>query len=118
MQITNQLYQFSDRKSLLLATGKQQARIYYCFDGTVEEIDFFKEPKPRYSDREGQFMRSGRGMVMGTGSVYEAQDDVATRYFLHHLAERVKEAVHELADHEVSGHRRRRCCGIRISQTK
>jgi len=75
MKISQNLPQFAGEHVLLVVTGRQEAEFYRAGDGEVEKVAAFKVETPKYSDREGHFKTRGRGMVLASGAVYEAQKE-------------------------------------------
>ncbi|MBI2023531.1 host attachment protein [Candidatus Giovannonibacteria bacterium] len=93
MKIPQDLPQFADKKTLFIVTSGQAGLLFELFSGKLAKIAEFKEDPVVYSDREGFFMRSGHGMVMSTGSVYESKKFMAENRFLKMLHKEVKRAM-------------------------
>lgn len=55
---------------MLLVMGRQAGVLYRATDGTIEEVDRFFVPTPKFSDNEGFFRARGD---MYSGSVRESQ---------------------------------------------
>ncbi len=90
MQISQKLPQF-EKKSLIITAGRRAADIYFAFQGKIEKIDSIKVETPKYSDKEGFFVRMGKGRVWGRGSVLEDQNEETDRKFLKELKEKTEE---------------------------
>jgi hypothetical protein len=90
MKIPRQFQQFKDEPTLLLVAGRQTAVLYEAKDGILNKIDSFEIPKPRYSDREGEFRRRGRGVTVSSGVPKELRDDDIINDFLKELKKRLK----------------------------
>jgi len=90
MKIPRDLPQFKDETAFIIVAGKQNAVFYTAADATIEQVDAFKIPKPKYSDNEGGFETRGRGMLISSGSVRELQDADIIRDFLRELQLRFK----------------------------
>jgi hypothetical protein len=91
MQIQHSLPQFDTRKTLLIISGKQEAKLYVAHKGVIQLWKEFQVPTPHYSDREGFFMTRGRGAVMQAGAIYEAKEQVIFTNFYHELNTQLKE---------------------------
>lgn len=87
MQIPQKFNQFEGNPTLIIVTGSQFARFYYAVDGAIEEITKFKIPTPTYHDREGFFLRSGKGTTYGRGAVYESKQKSTDDQFTERLNE-------------------------------
>lgn len=70
MKIRKELPQFSGTHALLLAVGRQAGVVYRATRGTIDAIDRFFVPTPKFSDKEGFFRARGD---MYSGSVLEPQ---------------------------------------------
>ncbi len=90
MKISNKYSHFSNKNALLLAAGKQDAKLYQVKDGSVDELLSVKIPRPKYSDNEGIFQKSMHGRVQ-SGSVEINNKEPIIRDFLSELEKRVKE---------------------------
>jgi hypothetical protein len=86
MKISEHLPHFK-APCLMIVAGKQEAVFFLAQDNKVEQINAVKLKKPHYTDREGRFQKSGNGKVLGSGSVYESQDDETTKQFIKQVAE-------------------------------
>jgi hypothetical protein len=93
MRIPFDLPQFKDKRALIIITGKQAADFYIAGDGEMTKISWFVLKTPRYSDREGFFVRSGRGKTYSSGAVYETLDDKIKGEFLKKFAHEVKKIL-------------------------
>ncbi|MFW5888132.1 MAG: hypothetical protein ACOCVY_00245 [Patescibacteria group bacterium] len=95
MRIEQKLPQFSDQKTLIIVTGRQEAVAYIALNGEIKEKERLEVEDPGYSDREGFFMSSGG--TAGTykaGSVYKENiTQNLTKQFLNQLQEKVKNLV-------------------------
>lgn len=89
MQISQELPQFENTPTLLLAAGDQAARFYHASDGEIERLDTFTIENPKYSDREGHFERRSGGETLGSGSVLEENKQSVKNDFYHELQERL-----------------------------
>lgn len=76
MKITTNLPQFTEKPTLLVATGAHHATMYYALDGEIEKIHDFRHDTPVYSDNEGMF-KNGPG-AGGFGGVLESKKHKAT----------------------------------------
>lgn len=111
MQIPQTLTQFSDTPTLLIVSGSQHAKFYYALNGAIEEITEFKVATPIYQDREGFFLRSGKGAIYGSGAVYESKQKSTDDMFIERLNElldairkeiEIKEVILSAPDYEVN----------------
>ena len=94
MQISKELPQFSKR-SLIVVAGSHSAEILRVHKGEIELIDSLKMEMPKYSDKEGFFVRSGKGKIFGSGSApKEGKRDFLAK-FTKELAIRVEKAFQE-----------------------
>lgn len=91
MKIPIELPQFDKRRACIAVFGKSIGICYLAYQGEVKKISQIKEIKPKYSDREGFFARSGKGRVYGTGSVYESKNDALIRRFSRRVADKLEE---------------------------
>ncbi|MEX0918130.1 MAG: hypothetical protein WDZ93_03165 [Candidatus Paceibacterota bacterium] len=89
MQIPYQLPQFNRQNVLMVVMGSQRGLLYLAADGMVDIIGTIEQPADRYSDREGHFLHSGRGMLLGSGSVYEDKNIERVRRFFQKAANEV-----------------------------
>lgn len=92
MTIKNSLPKFK-KKTLIIVASKQTAQFYLAYKDKINEIDYLKIETPVYSDREGFFERSGKGMLYGSGSVYESKDIETRNKFARALANSIKEKI-------------------------
>jgi len=92
MKISEKLPQFS-KKSLIIVTGGQAGKIYLAYNGEIEKLNEFKIDNPKYSDREGFFVRSGQGKTFGSGAVREENKHKITGEFLKQLKLSIEEIV-------------------------
>lgn len=95
MKITENLPRYLGQRVFLVVLGKQVAKIYLIFDGQIQELEGSKVETPKYSDRESFFQRSGRGQVLGTGSVYENQDEYIINTFSIQVASHLKKLIQQ-----------------------
>ena len=78
-----------------MVAGSRSAEILKAHKGEIELIDSLKMELPRYSDREGFFVRSGKGQTFGLGSVFkEVKRDFLAK-FTKELATKVEKAFRE-----------------------
>lgn len=89
MRILKNPLQFENKKVLIIAAGKQRARLYSVKDNEIREVDYIHIETPKYSDREGFFARSGRGMRMGSGAPYENKKQKVETDFIKELGEKL-----------------------------
>jgi hypothetical protein len=92
MKISENFFQFP-KKSIIVISGSYSAEIYYAYDGSIDKIESFKIEAPSYSDREGFFTRSGRGMVYGSGSVNEENKKENIGKFLKELKDKIDNSI-------------------------
>lgn len=93
MEIKNELVPRDRRKSLLLvAGGKQAAKVYLLEDKALRLAGNLRLPNPQreYSDKESNARRSGPS-YRGSSSDYEPKKQYAIRSFLEQVRERMKE---------------------------
>lgn len=72
----------SDGASLLIVSGKEEARLYLTQGVEINKIGEVKSRVPKYSDREGFFEQRKGGKIISSGSVYEPKDYVAIKKFV------------------------------------
>ncbi len=94
MQISKELPQFS-KISLIVVAGSRSAEILRAHEGEIESVDSLKMELPTYSDKEGFFTRSGKGMTFGSGSVLEENKKDFLFKFTKELGQRVEKAFQE-----------------------
>ncbi len=94
MKISKGLPQFT-KISLIIAAGSHSAEIYRAYEGEIEKIDSFRMENPTYSDKEGFFSRSGKGMNYGSGSVIETNKEEILGKFTKELASRIEKLFKE-----------------------
>lgn len=95
MKISNALPQFAEEKALFAIVGRQVGTLHVAYKGLLTKVADIEVPTPVYSDREGFFARSGRGISLGGGSVYESKNLKVQEDFLKKLNEAVDEAMKE-----------------------
>ncbi len=78
-----------------MAAGSRSAEIYSAHEGEIEKIDSIKMEVPTYSDKEGFFTRSGKGMTFGSGSVLEENKQELILKFVKELGEKVERSFQE-----------------------
>ncbi len=94
MQISQKLPQF-DKKSLLVVAGTRAADIYFAFEGEIDKKKSIKMDAVKYSDKEGFFMRLGKGKMFGAGSVLEDKDEEENKKFIKELKENIEKIFKE-----------------------
>ncbi len=95
MQISKELPQFSKR-SIIVAAGSRSAEIFRAHSGEIELVDGLKMEIPTsYSNKDGFFVRSGRGMTYGFGSVLEDKKKELLVKFTRDLGDKVEGAFQE-----------------------
>ncbi len=93
MKIPDNLSRWSNA-TLVIAAGILDARIYVVQNGAVAEHHEVRKEKPAYSDREGLFVRKGKGKVLGAGAVREdRQEEKTHKEFLDDLGHRLAELI-------------------------
>jgi hypothetical protein len=93
MKIPDPLPQFEKQKTLLIVASRQSADIYLAHKGVLGKMRAIKVPTPAYSDREGFFAVSGKGMRLGSGSVYEAKKYTTQKDLLKRLEGAVQDTL-------------------------
>jgi len=88
MFIPQKLFQFEE-KSLIIVSGRRTADLYQCFNGEIDKIDSVTVETPKYSDKEGFFMRLGKGKFFKAGSALEDQNLEIDRRFIKELKDKV-----------------------------
>lgn len=94
MKIERFLPQFSDQSAIIVAVGRQTAKMYAAASGSIELISEITEETPRYSDREGRFDKRKRKYFI-SGSVYEDKNEYVKNKFFSNLIRKIKSAVIE-----------------------
>jgi len=94
MKISKNLPQFEKEQALVVVLGKQEGKFYLANKGIIEEVSCFKFSKPKYSDREGRFIKRGKGGIYKSGAVYEAKKE----RILTELANRTRDNLKEIMD--------------------
>ncbi len=92
MQISENLPQF-EKKSLFVVAGRRAADIYSAFNGEIEKKESIEIKNPRYSDKEGFFMRLGGGKFFGAGSVLEDKKIETNKKFIRELKDKTEESL-------------------------
>lgn len=59
IQISENLYQFTNEVALLVVAAKQEGRVYRASNGELELVEQFRIPTPNFSDNES--LTSARG---------------------------------------------------------
>lgn len=91
MKVSDNFPVLQKQNSLLIAAGKQAAKIYRLGKGEINTRDTIEIPNPQYSDREGHFeYRGPRGTLHGSGAVYEAKEQYIRQKFLSRLVRELK----------------------------
>lgn len=90
MQISQKLPQFQE-KSLIVVSGTRLADIYFAFQGEINKIDTVEISSPKYSDKEGFFMRLGKGKFFGAGSVLEENKEEIDKKFIKELKNKIED---------------------------
>jgi hypothetical protein len=85
MKIPEAFFQFDKEKTLIIVTGKQEAKFYLGEKGEFRLEESFKLATPKYSDKEGFCERGGRGQTYGFGSSREAPKEKIRQDFLKNL---------------------------------
>jgi len=91
MEISSKLPQFTQKSALIVVASKQEAVFYWASKGVLERARSFLIEKPRYSDREGFFVRTGLGRFFGAGSSYEGVKKKVLQDFHKEYEESIKE---------------------------
>ena len=87
--------------SIIAVAGSRSAEIFRAHEGEIESIDSIKMELPTYSDKEGFFTRSGKGMTFGSGSVLEENKRDFLSKFVKELGQRVERALQESSAEEI-----------------
>lgn len=82
---------YTNPHSLLVICGHQAAQIWQIQNDELLLKSEISEPDPKYTDREGFFMRRSRGKTLGSGSAYEAKDDYVEKKFRNTLHDKLKD---------------------------
>ena len=53
IQISQNLYQFTNQTAIIIVAAKQEGRVFQAGDGELVFIDQFRIPTPKFSDKEG-----------------------------------------------------------------
>jgi len=85
MKVSNDFTFLQKANALLVVAGAQVAKIYRLKDGQINEKDTIEIETPTFTDREGHFEHHANGLMHGSGSVYENQDDYMQNKFLKEL---------------------------------
>ncbi len=92
MQISQTLPQF-EKKSLLVVAGRRVANFYCAYNGEINKIDSIEIEEPQYSDKEGFFVRMGKGQIFGRGSVLEDKKMEINKKFFNEVKEKTENIV-------------------------
>lgn len=90
MKIARGLEAFDHERALIVACGEWSAKLHFAHKGKIEYLGAVVVRAPKFSDREGFFMSSGRGLIFRTGSVREQQKEHRHQQFLHELMTQVE----------------------------
>lgn len=93
MKISKNLPQFESKNALFIVGGFQESKFFKAQDGTLEEVEVFKNPHPEHSDEEGFFMVSGKGVDYASGSFYEAPKKEESQMFVRKFKEVLKKVL-------------------------
>jgi hypothetical protein len=92
MKISQNLPQFKNKKTLFIVSGEQEAIFYILENGEISTREQFRILKPQErKQKEGAFLRRGRGMVFGSGAVFEPQKRKKRGEFLKQLEESIRD---------------------------
>ena len=90
MQIEKNLPQFNNSKSLIVAAGDHDAKIYSVFNGIIKKLELFCIPNPCFTDREGFVMQKIKGKYLTSGAVYTPKKEYLRVKFLTGLRKDIK----------------------------
>lgn len=93
MQIPKEFPQFKKEKFLVVVTGTHESRFIEAHDGKITELLDMRLEVPKYSDREGHFLRRAFGKVLGSGSVYDDTKNKEMKDFLRSFKKRIKKVI-------------------------
>jgi protein required for attachment to host cells len=69
MQISENLPQFKDKKTLIIVASTQSADLYSAFAGEIEQIVEIRTEKLDDDGQKGHFERRSKGQTLGSGGV-------------------------------------------------
>ncbi len=93
MKISKKLPQFEQAKTLIVVMGKQKGKFYLAHNGVIKELRGFSFQKPKYSDREGHFVKRGKSGIYKTGAVYEPKKERIRIELVHRLENNLKKVL-------------------------
>lgn len=96
MKISQGMKSFAHERALIVACGDTKAKLHFAHQGFIDYLGSVIVPVSKFSDREGFFMSSGRGMVFRTGAVYENQKEHRHKQFVSELIEQLDRHVTDL----------------------
>ncbi len=91
MKVSENFSNLLKESAIFIVTGKQFAKIYQLRKGEIKEKETIEVNIPKYSDKEGFFEHRGAGgTVLGSGSVYQSNDNEQQVKFLKELKKAIK----------------------------
>lgn len=87
MDIPQALPQFTNTKTVIIASGAQVGKVYFAENGVIELHHSFEEQTPTYSDKEGLFGKPTPNGVMAGGAPREHDDTELQKQYSKELAE-------------------------------
>lgn len=96
MKIARGMEPFAYERALIIACGESKAKLHFAHQGFIDYLGSVVVPAPKFSDREGFFMSTARGMVFRAGAVYENQKEERHKQFIHELVGQVERHVADL----------------------
>ena len=92
MKISQNLPQFENKKVLFVVSGEQEALFYVLENGEIRAQDQFRIFQSKEQrDRNSTFLRRGKGMIFGSGSVFESQRRKIREGFLKDLGKNIND---------------------------
>lgn len=94
MKISQNLPQFENKKVLFVVSGEQEALFYVLENGEITAQDqsrIFQSKERRDRNRNSTFLRRGKGMIFGSGSVFELQRRKIRERFLKDLGKNIND---------------------------
>lgn len=99
MKIAGEMNPFAHERALIIAMGVTKASVHFAHQGKIDYVGSVAVPSPTFSDREGFFLSTGRGLVLRSGSVYEDQKEWRQKRFMRELMTRLDKLT---IDHEAT----------------
>ncbi len=102
MKISQNLPQFENKKTLFVVAGEQEAIFYIAHKNEIKQQESWQMSKPKeLPQKEGFFVRRGRGITLGTGSVFEPRKKKLRDDFVKRITDDIKKIISQDRPEEI-----------------